>query len=149
MNRADAAAAGTVLVFAASALREASKLPFGAVRNPGPGFLPWWIGAALGLLAVVLLGQALAARPTARPGGGGGRALKVGGLLAALAGFVWLLEPLGYPLCTFLLVLFMLRVVEPHPWALAVSVAAIATVGSYVVFAVWLRVPLPPGPFPR
>ena len=81
------------------------------------------------------------------PGGGGRRILKVGGLLVALAAYVLLFEPLGYPLCTFLLVLFMLRVVDPHRWALALGMAAIAALGSYLVFfAVWLHVPLPPGP---
>ena len=149
MARTDAVAAGTVLVFAAVAVYEASKLPFGTVRNPGPGFLPWWVAATLGFLAVVLLGQALAAGPGASAAGGGRRVLKVGGLLVVLAAYVWLLEPLGYPLCTFLLVLFMLRVVEPHRWMVALGVAALAALGSYVVFAVWLQVPLPPGPLGR
>ena len=146
MARTDAVPAGAVLVFAAVAVYEARKLPFGAVSNPGPGFLPWWTGAALGLLAVVLLAQALAARPGASVRGGGFGILKVVGLLVVLAAYVLLLEPLGYPLCTFLLVLFMLRVVDPQRWVVALGVAALAAVGSYGLFAVWLKVPLPPGP---
>lgn len=146
MARTDAVTAGTALVFAAVAVYEASKLPFGTVRNPGPGFLPWWAGVTLGLLAVVLLRQALASRPGVSPAGGGRGVLRVGGLLVVLAAYVLFLEALGYPLSTFLLVLFMLRVVDPHRWALALGVAAIAAVGSYGLFAVWLQVPLPPGP---
>jgi len=149
MIRADAAAAGAVLVFAAVAVFEASKLPFGTLRNPGPGFLPLWAGATLGLLAVVLLARALTAQPGASAGTAGRGFLKVASLLAALAVYVGLLEPLGYPVCTFLLVLFMLRVVDPHRWPVALGVAALAGLGSYVVFAVWLEVPLPPGPFAR
>ena len=145
MVRTDAVAAGAVLVLAAVALHEAGQLPFGTVRDPGPGFLPWWIGTTLGLLAVLLLGQALAARPPARAAGRGRRVLGVAGLVGALAAYVALLEPLGYPLSTFLLVLFLLRVVDPHRWTQALGVAAVAAVGSYVVFAVWLKVPLPPG----
>lgn len=136
-------AAGALLVFAAIAAYESTKLPFGTVRNPGPGFLPWWAGLALGLLSLTLLGQALISRPETREARG--RVLKVVGLLAALGAYVLLLEPLGYPLCTFLLVLFMLRVVDPHRWVMAFSIATIAAVGSYVVFAIWLKVPLPPG----
>lgn len=149
MGRPDATAAAAVLAFAAVAVYEAARLPFGTARNPGPGFLPWWGGLALGVLALVLLGQALRARPAAGPAAERGRLLKVGGLLAVLAAYVLVLEPLGYPVSTFLLVLFMLRVVEPYRWAVALGVAALAALGSYVVFAVWLQVPLPPGPLGR
>jgi hypothetical protein len=146
MRRADAVAAGSVLAFAAVALHQAGALPFGAARNPGPGFVPWWAAAALGLLALVLLGQALAARGGSSRRGGEERGGVVAGLVAALGAYVALLEPLGYPLCTFGLVAFMLRVVTPHRWTVAVGLAGLAAVGSFLVFAVWLKVPLPPGP---
>jgi len=144
VRKPDAVAAVAGLAFAAVALYEASRLPFGTARNPGPGFLPWWASLALGGLALGLLAQALRARPVAGPARG--RVLRVVALLAALAAYVLVLEPLGYPVSTFLLALFMLRVVEPHRWAVALGVAATAAAGSYLVFAVWLQVPLPPGP---
>src|SRR5262245_32551559 len=147
MRRADAVAAGTVLAFAAVALYEAGKLPFGAARTPGPGFVPWWTAAGLGLLAFGLVGQAISARPRAGGAGDGPPIAGVGGLVAALAAYVGLLELVGYPLCTFGLVVFMLRVVTPQRWTVALGVAALAAVGSFLLFAVWLKVPLPPGPF--
>lgn len=134
------------LAVAGVTVYESSKLTFGSVRSPGPGFLPWWAGLTLGVLALLLLVQALIVREREGPGDERGRVLKVVGLLVVLGAYVPLLEPLGYPLCTFLLVLFMLRVVDPYRWATALSVAAIAALGSYAVFALWLRVPLPPGP---
>jgi putative tricarboxylic transport membrane protein len=66
--------------------------------------------------------------------------------LVVLAAYTFLLDPLGYPLCTFLLVLFMLRVLDPQRWTVALSMAALTAVGTYVVFAIWLSVPLPRGP---
>jgi hypothetical protein len=36
--------------------------------------------------------------------------------------------------------------VTPQRWTVALGVAALAAVGSFLVFAVWLGVPLPPGP---
>ncbi len=40
----------------------------------------------------------------------------------------------------------MLRVLDPQRWTVALGMAVITAVGSYVVFAVWLSVPLPRGP---
>jgi putative tricarboxylic transport membrane protein len=144
MARRDAAVAVGALVFGAAALYEASKLPFGTIHNPGQGFFPWWTGAVIVLLALILLLQALRSRSSAA-GEHPGRIAKVALLLAFLAGYTFLLEPLGYALSTFLLVLCMLRAIDPQRWAVALGIAAVAAVGSYVVFAMWLSVPLPRG----
>lgn len=145
MARHDAIVAAMALAFGATAAYESAKLPFGTVRNPGPGFFPWWISAVIVLLALVYLVQALTSRSsTTREGPG--RIAKVAALLVVLSAYTFLIEPLGYPLCTFLLVLFMLRSTDPQRWAVALGMAAITAVGSYVVFAIWLSVPLPRGP---
>ncbi len=149
MHRRQAVAALTGLALAGAAVYEAGKLPFGTVRSPGPGFFPWWAGLTLGFLALLLLLRALTAPTEERPGERRTRTFHVMALLMVLGAYALLLEPLGYPLCTFLLVLFMLRVVSPYRWTTALSVAAIAAVGSYVIFAFWLQVPLPPGPLTR
>ena len=67
-------------------------------------------------------------------------------LLLVLAAYTFLLDFLGYLICTFLLVLFMLRATDPQRWTVALSMALLTAVGSYVVFAIWLSVPLPRGP---
>jgi putative tricarboxylic transport membrane protein len=145
MFRRDAAVAAVTLAFAAVALYESSKLPFGTVRSPGQGFFPWWTGAVLALLALGLLVQTLVF-PSKAARENSGRIAKVAALLVALAAYTFLLDLLGYPLCTFLLVLFMLRATDPRGWTVALGMAAIAALGSYVVFALWLKVPLPRGP---
>jgi putative tricarboxylic transport membrane protein len=144
MLRRNAIVAAVALALGAAALYESSKLPFGTIHSPGPGFFPWWTSALIVLLALVLALQALASRSSG-VGEGQGRIAKVALLLVALSAYVFLLDPLGYLICTFLLVLFMLRVTDPQPWTVALSMALITAVGSYVVFAVWLSVPLPRG----
>jgi putative tricarboxylic transport membrane protein len=140
----DATVAAAALAFGAAALYEASKLPFGTVHNPGQGFFPWWTGAVIVLLALILLFQAVRSRSSAAREHSG-RIVKVAALLVVLGAYTFLLEPLGYMLSTFLLVLFMLRATDPQRWAVALGMAAITAVGSYVVFAMWLSVPLPRG----
>ena len=146
MVRRDTAVASVlILALGVTAAYESAKLPFGTIHSPGPGFFPWWTSVVLGLLALVLLVQTLTSRPSASRDGSG-RITKVMALLVVLTAYTFLLDPLGYPLCTFLLVLFMLRATEPQRWTVALGMAALTAVGSYVVFAIWLGVPLPRGP---
>ena len=151
MARRDGIAALAMLLVAGATVYESAKLPFGVARNPGPGFVPWWIGVALGALSVLLGVHALRAGriegPARRSEQGAWR--QVAGLLLALALYVLVFSPLGYPVSTFLLVLLMLRsMVRARP-VVALGLAVLAAGGSYLLFAVWLKVPLPPGPFAR
>jgi putative tricarboxylic transport membrane protein len=144
MLRRNAIVAAVALALGAAALYESSKLPFGTIHSPGPGFFPWWTSALIVLLALILAIEALRSR-SSTVGEGPGRIAKVALLLIALSAYTFLLDPLGYLICTFLLVLFILRVTDPQRWTVALGMAVITAVGSYVVFAVWLSVPLPRG----
>jgi putative tricarboxylic transport membrane protein len=144
MARRDAIVAAVALTLSATAVYESSKLPFGTIHSPGPGFFPWWTSVLIVLLALVLMVQALTGSSTA--GERSGRIAKVALLVVVLSAYTFLLDSLGYLICTFLLVLFMLRALDPQRWTVALGMAVISAVGSYVVFAVWLRVPLPRGP---
>jgi putative tricarboxylic transport membrane protein len=144
MVRRDVVVSGLALTFGIAAILESNKLPLGTGRNPGQGFFPWWTSIVVVLLALVLLTQALTSRPRGDQRASG-RIAKVTALLLALSAYTFLLDFLGYLICTFFLVLFMLRATDPHRWSLALSMALLTAVGSYVVFAVWLSVPLPRG----
>ena len=145
MSKRDIGVAALTLIFGAAAAYESAKLPFGTVHSPGQGFFPWWVSAVIFLLALLLLFQALTSRSSVTREGSG-RIAKVTLLLVILGAYTFLLEPLGYPLSTFLLVLFMLRAIDTQRWAVALGMAAITSLGSYVVFAIWLSIPLPRGP---
>ena len=43
----------------------------------------------------------------------------------------------------------MVRVIAVYRWPIALPLAALAAGGSYVVFALWLKVALPPGQWLR
>ncbi|HEY3303853.1 MAG TPA: tripartite tricarboxylate transporter TctB family protein [Candidatus Binatia bacterium] len=140
----DVAVAALALALGAAALFESAKLPLGTARNPGQGFFPWWTSVVIVLLAIVLMAQVLTSRSSTgqhTPG----RIAKVTALLLVLAAYALLLDFLGYLICTFFLVLFMLRATDPQRWAVALGMAAATALGSYVLFAIWLSVPLPRG----
>ena len=76
---------------------QSARLPFGVVRNPGPGFVPWWVAVVLAALSAVLGAQTLRAPPAAPPAGGAERGEwgRVAGLLVALGLYVAALTPLN------------------------------------------------------
>lgn len=144
MVRRDVVVSGLALTFGIAAILESNKLPLGTGRNPGQGFFPWWTSIVVVLLALVLLTQALTSRPKGDQRAPG-RIAKVTALLLALSAYTFLLDFLGYLICTFLLVLFMLRATDSHRWPVALGMALLTAMGSYVLFAIWLSVPLPRG----
>jgi len=121
----------------------------GSPRSPGPGVWPLLIAGSMAGLGVVL-----ALRPDPgfhAPGSADSRWWSLGVALATLVFFAPALEPLGYPVTTGLLLLVQCRWVEGRPWRTSLLTAALAAALSFVVFRLFLRVPLPAGilPLPR
>jgi putative tricarboxylic transport membrane protein len=122
---------------------ESVRLGLGTFHQPGPGFLPFSAAATLGVLSLALIPRAHFGRTEKREAWQNtGRILLV---FLALLGFTVLVERLGFLLTAFLLVWFLLKVVERRGWVFSVGVAVVVTAASYAVFDVWLRAQLPAG----
>ena len=67
MQRLDKIGSVVCLVIAGIALWQSVKVPMGSIRQPGPGFLPFWVGVILALLSAVLWFQASFRKPAAEP----------------------------------------------------------------------------------
>ncbi|MEI2415921.1 tripartite tricarboxylate transporter TctB family protein [Orrella sp. JC864] len=117
--------------------------------NPGPGFFPFWIGALLAGLSVAnfvrslagqeKLAETLALRELAKPLG----------IVALLAVFVLVSEPLGMLLSTAALVPALAALIRPR-WDRRFAVKVLATAVLFpllacLTFGVYLDVPLPRG----
>jgi putative tricarboxylic transport membrane protein len=143
MKRGWQAATAALLVLFAFFAFESLQLSLRDALGPGPGFFPFWLSVAGGVLAVVLLiqvGRGLADIETAslkfelRP-----VALVLGGLVVATA----LLEVLGFRIAMLLLLVYLLLALGVRNW-IAIGVFALA--GSFGVFHVFtglLKVQLP------
>jgi hypothetical protein len=66
-------------------------------------------------------------------------------VLASLFLYGWLLGVLGFVLCTFLFLAFLLRAVAPQKWAWVVGGSFLITAASYLVFEVLLKAQMPKG----
>ncbi len=118
------------------------ELPYWDRFAPGAGFLPVWLGVILAGLVVVLILRGEAAAP-GEPGGWRKPAL----IAATLAVCVLAVEWLGFVVGVGAYLAFLLLYVERLPLRLGGSVAVGTTLAIYAVFDLWLRVPLPRGPW--
>jgi putative tricarboxylic transport membrane protein len=132
------------------AVFEGYRLKPGSLSEPGAGFFPFYLGIILAALSLVLLLQVFGDRLT-RKEDSFSIGERWGRLLFALALFpvyVYTVKPLGYVICSFVLMILLLRVVEGRGWKLTFMISVLCTVLSYVVFAKYLGVPLPMGLIP-
>ena len=106
---------------------------------PDSGFLPLIYGSLLALLAAAVFVQVLLQRSPA-PADDVRKPLKV---VAALAVAVAALPYAGFALSVFALLLFLYAVVERLPRLSSFIASAGITAALYLIFKVWLRVPLP------
>ena len=127
---------------------EGSRLGFGSVLAPEPGFFPWIGGVTLASLSLCLVVGALRTRAVAHaPAGEWSRPAL---LLSALVMYVPLLEPLGYPLATTGLCIVALRILNTGRlnawrWLVTLGVSAGLALSTFLLFNRLLGVELPPG----
>lgn len=126
------------------------QYPYHDRLGPGPGFFPFWLSLFMGVLALALLVQITRGKSEIDESGtilppdraAGMRIVTIiGSLLAALL----LLEPLGFRLTLFLILLFLpWRLGARNRWAMLLF-ALCGSFGVFHVFYYWLKVPLPMG----
>jgi putative tricarboxylic transport membrane protein len=138
--------AKTGLVFLALGIGvcvEGSRLGFGSVLAPEPGFFPWIGGVTLASLSVCFVVQVLRTRAVAHSTAS--EWARPALLLAALVLYVPLLEPLGYPLTTTGLCVVALRILNTRQWPVTLGVSAALALATFFLFNRVLGVELPAG----
>jgi putative tricarboxylic transport membrane protein len=145
MLTVDRVAGAGLAIFALFVLWQSRTLPLGSLANPGPAYMPVALATLLflGGLAIAILGRhAPPIRSLAFREWRHAVAIFAACAFAALA-----LERLGYRLTIFILLLFLLAVVERKRAVTAAIFAAAFAAGTYFLFDTLLRVQLPRGPF--
>jgi putative tricarboxylic transport membrane protein len=132
-----------LLAFSILYSAESLRLGIGSIRNPGPGFMPFFCGCLLGALSIAIF---VHTRSTKEGTAGVGRSSKKGfWILGGLLFYALLLERLGFIITTFLFLILSLMSFRPRRWAGILLVSSITVMISYLVFGIWLKVQLPKG----
>lgn len=148
MKKADQWSALFLIFLAAFICWGSSLLPYGNIHDPGPGFLPVWLGIILGAMSLGLILKTTIEKGS-RPLKNlleeevrWGRVLLV---LIALFLFAYLLDIAGFVITTFILLASLLRFVYPQPWKTVIGWALAGSGVSYLIFDVWMKLRLPKG----
>jgi hypothetical protein len=142
-------------------------MKLGTFNAIGTGFFPLALGILLMVLSSVYLAQivlplrkaapkeethgsseaapAAVGAPTSIFSRIGRPTVSVSVVAGSIIFFVLFLEVLGYPLCIFLMLLAMLRVLGLKNWIAVLVIAFISAAGSWLLFAKLLNILLPRG----
>lgn len=124
----------------------AYQLGIGALNNPGPGLFAFVIGIVMAALSLSVAATSLRAAPASAVAAVPRRAGPAIAVIAALIFYTLTLERIGFVLCTFLFLVFLLSVLGRSSWLVALAASVGITAGSYLIFAKVLKVTLPAGP---
>jgi putative tricarboxylic transport membrane protein len=147
VNTRDAGSGAFWLLVGAGVAWAGWDLELGSVRDPGSGFLLFWVGVLMTALSAGVVVMALRApRPAARDSSNVSWT-RVAGVIGALVVYAWLLPRAGFLVTTTVVMLGLFKAVEPRRWVRPVASALVSAAAAYVVFKVWLGAQLPGGPF--
>ena len=138
-----------LIIFSGSVISEAFQLEIGTPKNPGSGFMIFGTAGVLGCLALHQFIKSLLSqkRKLEQDPEKIHRGRIVSVILANII-YIFLLQPVGYVLCTFLLLCFLFQIQEKGRWISAVGGAALTSFLSYLIFARLLQLNLPKGLIP-
>lgn len=125
----------------------ATRLGVGSATEPGSGFIFFWSGLILVVLSLIAFAESLRNGEEVNPGMGAMNWRKIVLVLLALLSYAFFLEKLGFVLTTFVLLSFLLAMIEGKQWSKSLGVAGAAAGGSYAIFELWLKIRLPHGIF--
>jgi putative tricarboxylic transport membrane protein len=125
---------------------------YGLIRSgiPVAGFFPFIAGATLICLSLVMLFSSIRSKKKLETINNKFFArrdswIKVVLALCGLFGYAIGIEYLGFLITTFLLIVFLLKVVEPQRWLTILPVSLLSPTLSYIIFELLLDIHLPKG----
>jgi putative tricarboxylic transport membrane protein len=148
LNNAELWSGAVGLALAVFVTWQGLKLGIGSIHDPGSGYVLFYTG-----LLMVLFSSAIMIAGVTEGGAtlgslwAGTRWTKPLTVIACLAAFAVLLEPLGFLLAAIPLMLMLLRVIDPVRWTLALPLAVLAPLVAWWVLKHALAIQLPAGMF--
>jgi putative tricarboxylic transport membrane protein len=128
---------------------ESLKFSYLSKFGPGPGFLPFWLGIILGLIALFAFVNTFSEkrmheRDEPRLPGWGSLA-RVGLILLIMAGFALFVNSLGFILTVFIFVTILLFALEDVGFLKSLFYGVMFSACIFLIFRYWMELDLPKG----
>lgn len=126
----------------------APQFDLGTVSMPGSGFMPFLAGILICIFSVLTFVQAYFNKA--------GKTEKIWGhiqfrklifVLLSLLIYTFFLDIIGFLICTFFLIFFLIYFVGSENWLKSVLGAGLTSILSHLLFDIWLKAQLPKGIF--
>jgi putative tricarboxylic transport membrane protein len=134
------------LAFGAFIAYQGYELGLGQAREPGSGFAIFWLGLmAAGFSLSIIVSALNDGSEDLAALWRGTRWPKVLLIIALLLVFGFFFDRIGFIICSLVLLLVLMRVVDPVPWPTALIVSFVGTFGVWYVLNKLLLIQLPVG----
>lgn len=137
------------LLLGAAAIYGSLDLGIGTMGAPGSGFLTCVAGAFIAFMALLVFVQSFKGDPSAQArladlwrGCNWWRALALSALIIL---FILAFETIGFFLCSFVLLLVIMRWLEGLSWTTSLAVPLVTIGCTYLLFKTILKISLPAG----
>jgi putative tricarboxylic transport membrane protein len=124
------------------------KYGVGNFHEPGPGFITFFAGAILIILSLALFFSSFRDQENRSSLWSLWAGLETGKVLYViilLDAYIFLLKPVGFLISTFFLLILLFRVKGSYRLKTIFLMSFLVTVGSYIIFEIWLKAQLPKG----
>jgi hypothetical protein len=128
-------------------MRESIIMSLGSLREPGPGFLPFYAAAIMSLLTLIHLIKAFVTVKHSKPvftSFANLRHLIFTIIIAFITAILF--ESLGFIITSVFFLIFILKFVGRESWLKTIPITLVVLIFSYLVFIVFLNIQLPMGP---
>jgi putative tricarboxylic transport membrane protein len=149
LDRGEVIGGALTFLFGAVTVYFSLRMPVGTFRAAGSGLFPLGLGILLmglsGTLLIKFYIQGKRSREKTMQAGAARSTKQVVLFMGAIVVATLLFKSLGYPLTAFLLLLALLRILGVRRWAYNLSLSLLTATGAYLLFVLWLQIPLPKG----
>jgi putative tricarboxylic transport membrane protein len=123
----------------------ATKLGLGGGGRPGAGFFPFGAACVMGVIALLRALKSRREKPATILATSGSEWRKIACVITGMTVYAYLLEPLGFLLCTFFLMLFYLKIIALQRWPISLGFAFTVALLAHLFFDTLLNAQLPRG----
>jgi putative tricarboxylic transport membrane protein len=142
-NKRDVMASLFLIMIGIAVIVWSIRLQVGSLLRPMPGFFPFLVGFGIIALSLILLMQGWLGRGTAPKAYGRWQRPLI--MVAGLAVYSVILDPLGYVLSTIFIAALTLRILGVVSWRVIGTSSLVLSVSVYFLFTRLLGVELPAG----